>query len=316
MRPQPRTCYKAAIDTSIRVMQSNLDEKMRDWLVNSGYPLELFVYQNLQTRGYLCGKSEYYKDLESDTSREIDVIAYKHGEDYRSYSYDQRLIFECKKSSKPLVNLCTSEFEQPIGFHYLAHGEQEDGPSANYLALYQLKKLTQSQIEKAIGVFATPAPLGYSLVPALGASDANIYSGLIGLAKASTFYRRSFLEFFWAARKDSKAHVVDRNPFQFHMAVLVVDAALFNATLLQNGDLSIKPSKWSALKIPLPWDVNPAEIETGYCIHVVTKKFFPEFLDGVDQIYRYVSQESIVSPLCIRRASSTQRIKNAINGKR
>jgi hypothetical protein len=293
-----------------------MEEKIRDWLVNSGYPLELFVYQNLQARGYLCGKSEYYKDLESGTSREIDVIAYKHGENYETYSYDLNLIFECKKSSKPLINLCTSESEQPIGFHYLAHGEQEDGPSANYLALYQLKKLNESQLEKAIGVFSAPAPLGYSLVSALGASDANIYSGLIGLAKASTFYRRSFLKFFWEARKDRKAHVVDRNPFQFHMAVLVVDASLFNATLLRNGDLSIRPSKWSVLKIPLPWDVNPHEIETGYCIHVVVKDFFPEFLGGVDQLYRYVSQDSIVSPMCIRNTSIAQRIKNALKGTR
>lgn len=297
-------------------MQSNVEENIHDWLVNSGYPLELFVYQHLQARGYQCGKSEYYKDIESDTSREIDVIAYKHGENYETYSYDQRLVVECKKSSKPLVNLCTSASEQPIGFHYLAHGEQEDVPSANYLALYQLKKLNGPLLEKAIGVFSTPAPLGYNLVPALGASDANIYSGLIGLAKASTFYRRSFLEFFWEARRDRKAHVVDRNPFEFQMAILVVDAPLYNAALLQNGDLSIRSSKWSTLKIALPWIVNPHEIETGYCIHVVTKEFFPEFLGGVDQLFRYVSQDSIVSPICDKSTSFTQRVKNALKGER
>lgn len=297
-------------------MQSNLEGKILDWLLNSGYPLELFVSQNLQARGYLCGKSEYYKDLESDVSREIDVIAYKHGEDYETYSYDQRLVFECKKSSKPLVNLCTSESERPIGFHYLSHGEQEDGPSGNYLALYKLGKLDESQLEKAIGVFSTPAPLGYSLVPALGTSDANIFSGLMGLAKASTFYRRSFLKFFREARKDRKAHIVDRNPFEFHMAVLVVDAPLFNATLLHSGKLSIKESNYSVLKISLPWDVKPYEIETGYCIHVVTKEFFPDFLDGIDQLYRYVSQDSVVSPMCVRNASFRQRIINGIMGSR
>ncbi len=277
-----------------------IEEKIQKWLEKSGYPLELYVFSCLKEKGYYCGKSEYYTDIETKVSREIDVTAYKHGAPHDTYSYTQKLIFECKKSNKPLVNLCTDQDEEPLAFHHLLHGDQENAPSADFLAYMELKKLTSKELEKEIGLFSKKVPLGYSLVPALGTSDANIYSGLLGLAKASTFYRRSFLDFFREVRNDKKLHVQDRNPFEFHMATLVVDAPLYNATLLKSGELSISPSSWSVLKMSLPWDIQPDQFDTGYCLHIVTKEALPEFLESVEKLHTYLSQNSIVSPLCVK----------------
>lgn len=263
-----------------------MEDRIEKWLSESGYPLELYISSELKRRGYMCGKSELFVDIETEKKREIDVTGYHFGDfDSDIYYCARRLIFECKKSEKPLLNLCASDEMKSRFYHHAFHGDPEDLAKPDALAYTKYDKSEDDH--KLIGGFSGKSPLGYSLVPAFGKSDQDIYSGLMGLIKASTYYRRLFSEFKNEIRNDLTLHLQDRNYFEFHVAAMVVDAPLFDVFLADDGSTNIKRSEWSLIRTQLPWNFNPHDSSEGYCLHVVTKAGFPDFLDSIEKLHAY-----------------------------
>lgn len=272
---------------------SDLIPKITNWLGKSGYPLELFVYNRLIKRGYICGKSEYYRDVESDVAREIDVRAYHHGQDFENYSFTRQLLIECKKSNKPLLVLCAKKDLKSIAYHELLGGKrgEDRGPFVSSIAYVELDKLSQEEQFQAVGEFARTVSAGYGLVPALGGSDSNVYSGLMGLAKASAYFRRSYFDSYDEAVRDRKQSGQDSNPFEMQISVMVVDAPLFEVQLEDDGELSVIPSNWSVLNVSLPWEASPDEFDSGRTIHVVQRNYFDQFLESLESLYGHISKE-------------------------
>lgn len=266
-----------------------MDEEIKKWLGKSGYPLEFYLTSELNKRKYLCGKSDIYVDIETEKKREIDVTAYHFGNiDNKKYHSSRRIIFECKKSEKPLLNLCVENENKSRFYHQAFHGDPENiaQPDALAYAHYEYGKNEESGLLS--GGFTEDTRIGYSLVPAFGKSDQDIYSGLMGLVKASTYYRRLYAEYKKKATGDLSLHLEDRNTFELHLAALVVDAPLYNAFLSANGEIELEKSSWSVLKVQLPWDFNPHDSSEGYSIHVVTKDAIPDFLDSVELLHDYI----------------------------
>jgi hypothetical protein len=266
-----------------------MDEEIIKWLDKSGYPLEFYLISELKKRKYLCGKSEIYVDIETDKNREIDVTAYHFGNiDSESYHSSRRIIFECKKSEKPLLNLCVDNKNKSRFYHQAFHGDPESISQPDALAYAHYEYNTNEEYGLLSGGFTEDTRIGYSLVPAFGKSDQEIYSGIMGLVKASTYYRRLYAEYNRQANGDLSLHLQDRNTFELHLAALVVDAPLYDAYLSDNGGIELEKSTWSILKIQLPWNFNPHDSSEGYCIHVVTKDAIPEFLDSVELLHDYI----------------------------
>lgn len=279
-----------------------MEKKIESWLGNSGYPLELHVFSELQKRKYTCGKSEIYVDLESGLHREIDVTASSNVDlASEEYGYDTKLIFECKKSDKPLLNLCAQQSQKSRFYHQALYGDPENALKPDAIAYTRFEKNTDDESARLMPLFSEEVSIGYSLVPAFGASDKNIYSGLMGLVKASTYYRRLYKDFFDEARKDRTLHVQDRNVFEFHLAALVVDAPLFDVYVNDDGEVGISKSDWSLLKLKLPWNFDPYDSEQGYCIHVVTKNIFSEFLDELKALTEFIAKPEHVNFILDRR---------------
>lgn len=273
-----------------------METEISNWLKKSGYPLELYVASELQKRGYLCGKSEIFVDIETDKTREIDVTGYHYGEfESNNYSSSRRIIIECKKSDKPIINLCAGNIKKSRFYYQAIFGDPEDAARPDVLAYSRFEKNPND-----IGAFIEEVPVGYSLLPAFGKSDQDIYSGLMGLIKASTYYRRLFLEFRNSSLNDMSLHLQDRNSFEFHTAVLVVDSPLFDVSLDDTGELEVVRSDWSVLKMQLPWDFNPHDSNEGYCIHIVTKPAFPLFLESIEKLHKYLYQEDNVDYLLVK----------------
>lgn len=266
-----------------------MEDEIIKWLNKSGYPLELFLASELKRRKYLCGKSELFIDIETGKNREIDVTGYHYGIlDFEGFHSARRLIIECKKSEKPLLNLCANDEAKPRFYYHAFYGDPEEIENPDAYAYSEYENDKSDEKKSLIGGFSKDIPLGYSLVPAFGKSDQDIYSGIMGLIKASTYYRRLFAEFKNEVCNDLSLHLQDRNSFEMHFAALVVDAPLYDVYLKQDGTIDISISEWSMLKTQLPWNFNPHNSEEGYCIHVVTKKAFPMFLDSVEKLHTYV----------------------------
>ena len=71
-----------------------------EWLQKQGYPLEMEVASALSKKGLWVRRASYYKDSESDKSREIDVIA---TETEILGMAELHFVVECKASSKPWI---------------------------------------------------------------------------------------------------------------------------------------------------------------------------------------------------------------------
>ncbi|MCW8856812.1 MAG: hypothetical protein OQJ95_05560 [Kangiella sp.] len=279
-----------------------MKDEITKWLNKSGYPLELFVASELKKRGYITGKSELFVDFETGKNREIDVTGYHHGNlENDNYHCARRIIFECKKSEKPILNLCVDN-ELESRFHHQAfYGDPEDLPTPDVFAYIEYEKSGVKEKESLIGGFSESTLLGYSLVPAFSKSDQEIFSGLMGLIKASTYYRRLFTKFAGEARGDLTLHLQDRNCFEMHLAVLVVDAPIFDIHLNPSGGVEMMQSKWSILRTQLPWSFNPHDSQEGYCIHIVTKDYIPMFLDSVEKLHNYIYSPQNVEHLLDKR---------------
>jgi hypothetical protein len=274
-----------------------MDEKILGWLEKSGYPLELYVASELQKAGYLCSKSGLYEDINTAQPREIDVVGYHHGLDGGEYAVTRKIIVECKRSEKPVLALCATNNLRPRYEHQLFHGDPENLPGPDGLACVALKGIPPEDQSRAVAGFSEVSPSAYSLVSAFSGTDANLYAGLMGLVGASTFHRRLQKQIFEETHDDLSLHIQDRNVFEFQVACLVVDAPLYNVMIASSGRPLLERSNWSIVMVQLPWNFNPHEDSDRYCVHVVTKEYFHEFLHATELLANFVGKQEHVQHL-------------------
>ncbi len=268
-----------------------MEQQISDWLIKTGYPLELFVYEQLVKRKYLCEKSSLYPDIRSGVSREIDVTAYLHAPEYETHSYSLQLLIECKKSEKPLLVLAEKQtkarFDQLLG-----KGNESVHDLAISLAYVHFHEQTPEVQKTILGPWAEQVPIGYSIIPAFQNSDENIYKGIMGLASASEYYLKQQADFLKSVRSWENDNLVDNNPFQLQIPVLVVDSPLFSVSINDDGELDIHETDWASLNIRLPWNL---ENEDRTCsIQVIRKNRFPQAIDAFEQLLSYVSKDDVV----------------------
>lgn len=268
-----------------------MEQQISDWLIKTGYPLELFVCEQLAKRKYLCEKSSLYPDTISGVSREIDVTAYCHGPNYDTHSYSLQLLIECKKSEKPLLVLAEKKikarFDQLLGkCNESLHG------LVLSLAYGHFHEQTPEVQKTNLGPWAEQVPIGYSIIPAFQNSDENIYKGVMGLASANEYYLKQQADFLKSSRSWKNDNLVDNNPFQLQIPILVVDSPLLTVSINDNGELDIHETDWACLNIRLPWSLKN---EDRICsIQVVRKDRFPQAIDAFEQLLSYVSKEDVV----------------------
>lgn len=242
-------------------------------------------------RTNLCEKSSLYPDIRSGVSRELDVTAYLQGPEYDTHSYSLQLLIECKKSEKPLLVLAEKKtktrFEQLFG----NNSEASHGLALS-LAYADFHQQTPEVQKSNFGHWAEQVPIGYSVIPAFQSSDENIYKGVMGLASANEYYLKQQADFLKSARSWEQDNLVDNNPFQLQIPILVVDSPLFTVSISDDGKLDIHETDWACLNIRLPWSL---ENEDRICsIQVVRKDRFPQAIDAFEQLLSYVSKEDVV----------------------
>jgi hypothetical protein len=85
-------------------MSENIEDKVRSWLETQGYRFELMVARAFQSTGFSVTVSEFSRDPDTGTPREIDVVASHSSRLTPANYFDLNFVIECKHSrDKPWV---------------------------------------------------------------------------------------------------------------------------------------------------------------------------------------------------------------------
>lgn len=271
-----------------------MEDKIKTWLNAEGYPLELFVYNKLVERQYICEKSPIYNDIETDTKREIDIVATLASRNNTDYAYELTLLIECKKSNDPLLLLSTLKFEER--YKQLLGWESDSYEGiARTLAFHDMSDQPVKELSENIGCFSEIVPYCYSLIPAFKNSDSIIYKGIIGLSKAYDFYQKDFLNLFNSIVNDKRTFK-DDFLFCIHMPLLVVDSPLYIVSTDTNGSLDLTSTNWGSLNFIQPWSFKGIYDYNICNIQVIRKEFINEALDSIEKFFSFISKQKFLDP--------------------
>jgi len=275
-----------------------MKEKIKSWLEKTGYPLELHVHHAVLASGYVCEKSQLYSDISTGNAREIDLVAYLNTDHKgKDFFYEVQLVVECKKSEKPLVILSSDGETKERYEHYFGTEVIGDFKLGNGATYFNLHKLPESVRKEKIGRFSEAVRAGYSIISSFAQSDENIYKGVMGLATASEYYRKQYIELAESEQNEPW--------FRMQLPILAVDAPLFVAYLNEVGDLSIEETNWASLLVRMPWTMDRQDQDRLCNVQVVRKEYFNDFLSEIAKFHRYLIDSDSV--LFEKKSKSTGR---------
>ncbi len=241
---------------------NNLVNKIKEWLTEQGYPLEMQVSNVLRRKGFEVIQSHYYPDPESNTYREIDVIA-----TYPEHTGCINISFtiECKVSKKkPWILFSSSNVLEGnhILFTYCIHSKSARKDLLKELDIDYIKML-----KKNLPWMKKNSRVAYGVTQAFTSGDDKTYKASLSALKAAINIKKEIGQQKW-------------EPFVFIFPVIVIDGQLFDCFLDKKGKVSISEIYDSFLFFPL----NIAG-EFGTCIHILT----------VNQIEKFANQAVKVS---------------------
>lgn len=188
--------------------------KLNEWLQKQGYPLEMEVASALSKKGLWVRQSSYYKDPESDKSREIDVIC---TEVEVLGMAALHFVVECKASEKPWILFSSkdtlSNFNVLFALGILS--DQARGALSKHIETEGFWDL--------FAWFNRNRRLGYSMTQAFTNSDDSVHSAVLGALKAC----------LWLKKENSC-------PLFFAFPVVVVDAPLVECFLDDDGEMQVE----------------------------------------------------------------------------
>ncbi|MDH3998804.1 MAG: hypothetical protein OET90_08180 [Desulfuromonadales bacterium] len=236
-------------------MTEALEKKLAKWLETQGYPLEMKVASALSKQGFYVLQGAYYDDPETNTTREIDVVASTR--DIRGH-FQVSFVIECKSTrDKPWV-LFTSE-DHVDGNRLLRYATK---PEKTHAILDE--KFSQNT-EAVLGLkwFVKEQRLAYGAATAFSSGDDPAYKGIMSALKAS----------MGLCRQTSK-----HTPLHFIFPVVVLEGRLFEAYLDKNEENNI-------CEIEEGFVVYHREISDQPCssIHIVTSNHLETFCKEAKQ---------------------------------
>jgi len=201
-------------------MERTFEQKLKSWLADHGYPLEMEVAQSLKRAGFMVAQSEYLQDSDTGKWREADVVAYaeSRGETCRAVF---AVVVECKsEKSKPWV-LFTNKDDYPASLSVSRRATSARGKSIlNVLALRDEVKDSP--------LFRLPERTGYGVTTALRSDNKDLaYGVLLSVGKAAMGIVKRL------------STVPGDNLIPFAWPVIVIEAPLFESYLDDDGDFQL-----------------------------------------------------------------------------
>ena len=130
----------------------SLESRITEWLETQGYPLEMVVAREFQSAGFRVLQSDYYSGPESNSSREIDVIAHLQ-EQVGSCLVRLSFCIECKSSQdKPWIIFTSAGVR-------LANPARVVQRASSLLGTLFLQKLARDNEIQSLNMFSITSPL-------------------------------------------------------------------------------------------------------------------------------------------------------------
>ncbi len=117
-------------------MPDNEIKKILEDMNIQGFPLEVRVTEMLKTHGWIADNQEAYFDAETGKQRTVDIVSVKNFdvEPWEKYPHDWtfqvRLVIECKKSAKPWVFYASAisrdKIEKSLSINAQIHADKAD----------------------------------------------------------------------------------------------------------------------------------------------------------------------------------------------
>jgi hypothetical protein len=256
--------------------EKRLDKKIIEWLEQQGYPLEMRVAKAFIDVGVSVSLSDYYIDPESDTPREIDIVAGSQDGEYADYfMFSVEFAIECKKTSFPWV-LFVKPGRKYDSVYRNGWVCSEIGSTVKGKLKYH--KLIKNKLHNWSG------NLAYGVTQALrkGASESwDIpYKALMSCVKASHGLARLTEHKVWSSPSSEKVLFGSMT-----QPVIVLDGHLFEASLDESGGLQITEIDEGIINFKYPFLKRSDEYVS---VRIVTLPALPRFVSAakeyIDQI--------------------------------
>lgn len=152
---------------------SGSQDKVAAWIAKQGFPLEMKVAEILGEAGIHADHYRVYEDLETQKSREIDVMGYF---DHEKLSV--HLVFECKHSKdKPWILFSTARKNMvPRGYVMSV--------PATEVARGRIEQISDESIVQEMNFFHAPNLLGFQLLRAFTNNQDSAFHAVSGLSGA------------------------------------------------------------------------------------------------------------------------------------
>jgi len=158
-------------------MTEDIWQHLDEWLSKGGYPLEMQVARHFRDARWRVVQAEFYTDPDTQTSREIDLVAYRQA-DFDGRVVRMSLVVECKSTSRNPWVLFTD------GSIRLPEGEQVTQNAASHYGTIVLRELSKVASFANLQMFQLPERPGYALREAFGGKADNAYKAVMSVTNA------------------------------------------------------------------------------------------------------------------------------------
>jgi hypothetical protein len=244
---------------------SELQTKIKAWLDEQGYPLEMRVARAFRKAGFKVFQSEYYHDPSSQILRETDVVAYMQHEIEGAFVRVE-FIVECKQArSKPWLMFCSPDLR-------LAAPGRVAQRVHSKLASRVMRCLADRREVQDLDLFSVVQPPAYGATQAFTTGSDVVYSALTSVSAAAA------------------AEAATDEVYVILFPVVVMEGKLFSCVLQEDASVAVSESSVGTLLWRNPMAGMPHTI-----VSILSDAFLDQFVrtasNSVNQFFALAHDE-------------------------
>jgi hypothetical protein len=239
----------------------DLNKKLNEWVESQGYPLEIEVANEFQQHGFNVIVSDWYKDYESQTLREVDVSATTFSDMNKPKTLQISWEMSCKTSrDKPWISFISeNQLKQELAFNTMC------SPSLSKMLFEEWKK--DKPVNPLIDhPLLNPQRVCHSITQAFTTSVDIPFQAVMSAVKACV-HMVTRTEVLTYSNKRGKGTI-----WYVAFPVVVIDGKLFECFIDRNGRSHLSEVQ----RVVLPWPkIEP--INSWPRVHIITRPELQEF---------------------------------------
>lgn len=300
----------------------DLSTKVKNWVEEQGYSLEMRVAKKFQENGFQVSQFEHFIDQESHSVRPVDVVA-SLSEDFGDSRVVIKLYVECKYSAKdkPWVIVVTSDkFDKYSFFSRILKGYH---PS-NWLNIETLQGRITGRIVQALDsdlsleTFSIKNP-GYVIAESLTNQKDHAYEAIIQISKSVEAHDTETEDTYKQALQvfdepDNDPDYVRYSSdfglfFSIAIPVVVINGQLFESYLGNNNEVEVSEIQSGMVFVPYRQrETNPHSQVVLSPVTVVTEKYIDNYVSLIKRgIESMLSQTEAINDVIKFEKSKHQR---------